>query len=261
MSMQALPVLLEDGSRYDWYRAEYEPEVLVEPTRASVTHRLRHASTLERLVEEGLAKWATELRCPKTLTARVEEAAGDRQDITWAPEEVDGEVFIIPGLLAVKDFGMHPKMGDLSPIWEEREFDVRRGWWLARGAARRTETLGQSLLKFKVDEKLPPGRMNIECFKGTEDFYFHIHLATDIWEERTARHVQVAALIGALGHMPVQFKEGEDEPRVVEEVRQRLEREGVPVWTDSDFDPARAATAIEPFHPVHVSDTQAEAPT
>ena len=244
-----LPVLLEDRSRFDWRVANYEPEVRVEPTRATVIHRLRDAPTLERLVAEGSARWATELRCPKTLLSRVEQTSETHQVVTWTADSVDGDMYVIPGLLAVSDFHLAPEAGELTPIWQDAPLDVGKGWWMARGSVRRTKTLGQSLLKFHRDEKLDDGQMRIRRNQNEEDLHFHVHLAGDIWQERTRRHVQIAALIGAFGQLGVTSGEEDDEPRVAREIRQRLEEKGVATWRDGDFDPAGAATAIEPLYP------------
>lgn len=74
-----LPILLENGSRYDWSSASYDPDVSVSTNRATVQHQMDGASALRRLIEDGLAAWAVELRCPKTLMARVETSSADRQ--------------------------------------------------------------------------------------------------------------------------------------------------------------------------------------
>ncbi len=250
MSHASLPILLEDRSRFDWMRAKYEPVVRAGPTSAIVTHCLRAAPSLESLLKDGSAKWATELRCPKTLFCRVDETSESDQRVEWAPEDVDGDLFVIPGLVAASDLTLQTDVGELSPVWPNDSFSVRRGWWLARGLARRTRTLGQSLLKFHEDRKLPNGQMRIQPDSSTENLRFHVQLARDIWPEHTNRHVQVAALIGALARLKDAFASEEDEPAVAHEIRRRLEAAGIPTWDDTDaYDPARAATAIEPFRP------------
>ena len=259
MDSAPLPLLLEDGSRFDWCRAEYAPAVRVEPTRALVEHRLRGAPTLERLVADGRAQWATELRCPKTLYSRVDLAHDEEQEVAWAADNVDGEMFVIPGLLATKDFRLRPERQELSSIWRESPLDVRKGWWLARGTARRTRTLGQSLLRFHVDGELDKGRMRIDRDESDEDLSFHVHLAADIWPERGKRHVQVAALIGAFGQLGAAFGDLDgDEPHIVREIRRRLEDKRITLWTEPEYDPAQAATAIEPFHPTQDSSERVQ---
>lgn len=259
MSMSSLPVLLQDGSRFDWRGAEYHPEVRLMPLRATVYHTLRQAPTLERLVREGLAQWATELRCPKTLFASVEistRSPTTTQTVRWEPEDVDEDLFLIPGLLALKDFDLNPRSEELTPVWEGVRLRVKAGWWLAQGLSYRTRTLGQSLLKFKRDKALADGRMRIQRDESADDLAFHVHLAKDIWQERRQRHVQVAALIGAMGRMVGAFQHPDEDPAVVGQVRRCLQDNDVPDWSDPDrFDPALAATVIEQFHPPPTRDS------
>ena len=249
MSSLSLPVLLEDRSRHDWRNASYDPEVRVAPTRATIRHKLRGAQTLRRLVDDGKARWATELRCPKTLYCIVHEAAAPVHTVEWARDDVDGDMFVIPGLVAAADFDLKPELEELALIWPRSPLKVARGWWLARGVARRTRTLGQSLLKFHVDEKLPDGQMSVRRDESDGDLRFQVSLADNVWAERTNRHVQLAALIGALGQMKDAFPDPDDEPLVAQELRRRLEDAGVAAWDGDDYDPARAATVIEPFKP------------
>lgn len=254
-----LPVLLEDRSRFDWRVASYEPGVQVEPTRATVIHRLRDAPTLERLVAQGSVAWATELRCPKTLLSRVEQSSDVHQVVTWTGDLVDGDMYVIPGLLAVSDFRLAPEADELTPIWRDAPLDIVKGWWLARGSVRRTKTLGQSLLKFHLDEKLGDGQMRIRRNQNDEDLHFHVHLADNIWQERTRRHVQIAALIGAFGQLGAALGEEDDEPRVAQEIRRRLEKNSIATWRDGEsFDPAAAATAIEPFFPTDIGGDESQ---
>lgn len=259
MNTSSLPVLLQDGSRFDWRGAEYNPEVRLMPPKATVVHTLRQAPTLERLVREGLAQWATELRCPKTLFASVELSTGSpttTQTVRWEPEDVDEDLFLIPGLLALKDFDLRPGSDELTPVWEGVRLRVKAGWWLAQGLSYRTRTLGQSLLKFRRNEDLADGQMSIQRDESADDLAFHVHMAKDIWPERRQRHVQVAALIGAMGRMVGAFQDPKEDPTVVGQVRRRLQDNGVPDWLDPDrYDPALAATVIEQFHPTPARDS------
>ena len=243
-----LPVLFEDRSRFDWSRAEYEPDVRVFAEHAIVTHRLRNADGLQQLVADGLAKWAVELRSPKTLHGGVATSDDERQRVEWGRDQTHGDLFLIPGLVAVEGCALRPGPGELTRIWEDATCEVPPGWWLARGTPRRTRSLGQSLLKFNQDADLDDGRMRIQPDQSDDGLRFHVYLAEDIWARRTVRDVQLAALVGALGRMPGRFDDEDSEPPVVRELRERLEIENVATWTEpDDYDPALAATVIERF--------------
>lgn len=244
----APPVLVEDRSRIDWQIAEYVPHVQVYATYAVITHKVRHAPTIQSLVADGRARWATELRVPKTLHSRVVLAGESTQRLEWSLDDAHGDLFVIPGLLAVREIDLRPEPDELIPLWRDTRCRVGRGWWLARGLARRGKSLGQSLLTFMPDDKLANGRMRVLRAPSDDELRFHVRLAKDIWPRRGTRDVQIAALIGAMGQMIGAYPDPESEPAMVRELRGRLEAEGVAAWTEpDDYDPALAATVIEPF--------------
>ncbi len=247
MAHMSLPLMLEDGSSLDWPKGKYEAKVGVAQAQASILHDLSGVPSLERSVEKGFAKWAAEIRCPKTLLSRIELSREPKHTVKWRLGEIDGVSWIIPGLLAVKEFELNSE--DLSPLWKDETLRVPPGWWLIRGTKRKVKTLAQSLLKFRVNKKLGDGQMQIQPEEGSGQLQFVADLAPDIWPERTSRTLQIAALIGVCGHFPTTFvKDQEDEPAVAREIRDRLEMANVPVWTEDGYDPALAATAIERFH-------------
>ena len=248
MTHVSLPLLLEDGSRLDWPSGRYEPKVRVTLDRANIRHIIAGAPSIERAVNEGLAKWAAEIRCPKTLLSRVAVSAEPQHTVRWRRDEIDGVSWIVPGLLAVREFELRAQ--ELDPIWKDETLRVPPGWWLARGTKRKINTLAQSLLRFVKDEKLDDGRMHVQPESGTGQLRFVAHIAPDIWAEtQSSRTLQVAALIGACGHLPTIFGNGgEEEHALAREIRDLLEMAKVPVWTDDGYDPALAATVIERFY-------------
>ena len=249
MATSSLPVLLEDGSRLDWVGATYKPLVRVGNCRTAVSHSIKDAPTLDRLLMDGRAAWAVEVRCPKTLMALTETSSDSNQRLEWDKDDVDGNAYIIPGLMAIHDIDLAG--AELHPIWRQEPLRVPAGWWLARGNTRRVNTLARSLLRFRKEPGLGAGRMEITPILGTGDPHFVVKLATDIYDDiRDSRTLQVAALIGVCGRFPSEFKEGgpHADLAIVEEIRFRLNDAGVRLWDEENYDPALAATAIEPFY-------------
>lgn len=251
MTEAALPVLTEDESRLDWPDAAYRPEVRIGGGAARIAHRLEGAPTLERLVAEGDARWAAELRCPRTLLARVATSDAAEHEAAWSADEVHGEVFVIPGLIAVRPLRLDDAP-ELGALWRGQRLDVPAGWWLARGVTRRDSTLRESLLSFEPDADLPPGAMAVDVRNNDGRPRFFVRVAPDIRAavERD-RSLRVAGLIGACALFPRAFAdEADEEHAIVDEIRGRLDEAGVPAWDDKDlWDPARAATVIERFLP------------
>lgn len=252
MTDDALPVLLEDGSRLDWLDAAYRPDVRLRDGLARIEHRLERAPALERLVAEGAARWAIELRCPKTLLARIDTSSASRMEVRWAPHEVDGQVYLIPGLLAMREARL--ETDGLNDLWSGRAaLDVPEGWWLARGEPYPVKTLGETILSFREDRTLPDGAMKVDADLHSGQLGFTVSLAPDVFPSvERDRSMQLAGLVGVCALFPTIFEEDADDQHraLAEEIRGRLEAAGVPAWGDDGYDPARAATAIEPFFPL-----------
>lgn len=254
----SLPLLLEDGSRMDWPDAEYETEVKATTGRATVTHRLAKAPVLERLIERGDAVWAVEIRCPKTLLAEIETSVETRQVAEWDADDVDGDVFIMPGLLATRELPL--SVAGLSSVYEGvQELRIPPGYWLAKGETWRASALMESMLTFRRKEDLEKGRMEVAADHGGGQLRFIVEMAPDVYEHRDIRAVRIAALVGVCAQFPREFGCGgeEDEIRLAQMLRDRLEhaRPGVPLWDEPDnYDPALVATLIEPFRLLPASD-------
>lgn len=259
-----LPILLEDGSRYDWLDASYAPEVSVGRNSATVRHRLIGAPALHKLIEDGTAAWAVELRCPKTLMARVETSTStdDPQVVSWAPDEVDDMVYIVPGLIARMHFSLDGT--GLTSLWADAdELRVPAGWWLAKGQACRSKTLTESLVTFRRNDDMDKGTMEVGPDYGGGRLRFTVKMAPDVFKQaKSDRTLQVAALVGVCGWFPRVFggalsesrsesgtSDARDEEPLARELGNRLrqKRENVALWDDENYDPALVATLLEPF--------------
>ena len=245
-----IPVLHQDGSRLDWKSAEYRVDVEASAVGAVVSHELHQAPELLASIENGDAAYAVEIRCPRTLLARTHESQESRQEVAWLEGDVDGQIYLFPGVLALEEISL-PTTG-LIDLWEEGHVRVPAGSWLARGTACAAKNLAASLLEFRKDDELGEGRMKVEEDTSGEDPRFLVRLAPDVYERaRGDRDIQVAGLIAAFAMLPSSSSFGENsESPVARMLRDRLEQEDVPTWDDGDsWDPALAATAIERFHP------------
>lgn len=256
-----LPILLEDGSRFDWSNASYDPDVSVGSNRATVQHKIDGAPALRSLIEDGLAAWAVELRCPKTLMARVETSSADRQVVSWSSDDVDDAVWIVPGLIALAPLTLDGS--GLTSLWADAgDLHVPAGWWLAKGEAYRSKTLTESLLKLRRDNDMAKGTMEVRPDHSGGRLRFTVNMAPDVFKRaRSDRTLQVAALVGVCGLFPREFGgvaesqsesgtgDARDDHPVARELRDRLRRKrpDVPLWDDENYDPALVATLLEPF--------------
>ena len=252
------PVLLEDGSSLDWPSASYSPTIGIGDQMARIEHRVEGAPSLTEMVERGEAVWAVELRCPKTLFARTSMSKFAEHAVRWDEGDIDGPAWLIPGLLATTDLSV-TDTDALHEVWHDASPSFPAGFWIARGDARRVTPFRDSLLSFQLDITVPPGRMAVESDRSTGDLRFVVRAAADVHHEAMGgnRAVLIAALVGVCGHFPREFgSAADDEPggddgavsALADELRERLGEAGVATWDDIDlYDPAAAATALEPF--------------
>lgn len=261
MISERLPLLLEDGSRLDWVQARYKVDVLLQGNRAYMSHELSHASELDALIADGIAVWVTELRCPRTLVSRQEHTSAPEQAIALDGDDLLGDAFLIPGLVAARDVKLSTR-GLNSFVWPEGvEIKVPRGWWLCKGDPRATTPLTASLIRLRRDREgwLSPGQMAVEEQSDGGKPYFEVILAEDLYDARREdRTLQIAALIAACGRLPrstmASGEENDDHP-VAMQLRARLEEADLD-WDSEDFDPARAATVLESFDVVALDDIE-----
>lgn len=251
MAEQGTPILRADGASLDWTEARYSVDVKIRGRQAIATHALRDAPQLEALVADGAARWTLEVRCPRTLLARSTHNSEPKMIAQWSADEISGELYVTPGLVAVRPLLLSTE--GLNALWGEEPIGVAAGRWLARGPIQRTESLSASLLTFEVKDGLRDGEMEVTPNPASGDLRFTVWLSRTYHEyvsTEQPRDVQIAALIAAMGRIPfIESPDGDEYPTAAL-IRSQLEDEGIPAWGDeanSEFDPARAATAIEAF--------------
>ena len=252
--MSWVPLLDEIGERFDWPKAALRTSVAVGPGEASVQCRLHQAPALQAALGTGQATWVAELRAPKSLYSRLIQSSTPDFKVRWNEAEVTRELYITAGIVAVDDFQL--SAADLhQDTWEESEVPIPAGSWLALGKRRARDSVSASLLTFRLDSSLGDGRMRV-AESTIDGLRFTAWLAADLFERRvTSRDVQIAALIAACAQLPDRAGESEEAaPAVVLAVKRLLEDAGVPTWEEIGWNPALAATALEPFRTAETED-------
>lgn len=248
------PVLMEDASRLEWIHARYEPQVEIKGDHAHIVHKLYDAKELDELIRNGSAEWVTELRCPRTLLSRQVCSHESDQMVDLAAEDILGEVFLIPGLVATQEIELLSSGSLNNFVWPHgSRVIVPVGWWLTRGEPRTTAPLTASLVRFAPDtqDRLEPGQMSVSEESDGGNPYFRVTLAKDLFNERSwCRDVQISGLIGACGMLPGSSmnKNGANVDHPISlRLRAAFEEAGID-WDDPTYDPALAATILEEFY-------------
>ena len=253
--MSWVPLLDEIGERFDWPKASLRTSVTVGPGEASVQCLLHQAPALQAALVSGQVTYAAELRAPKSLYSRLIQSATPDFKVRWNEAEVTRELYITAGVVAVDDFQL--SAADLHRgTWEESEVPIPAGSWLALGKRRARDSVSASLLTFRLDSRLGAGRMRVADSMSDGSLRFTAWLAADLFERRvTSRDVQIAALVAACAQLPDHAGESEEAaPAVVLAVKRLLEDASVPTWEEDGWNPALAATALEPFRTAETED-------
>ena len=254
MKSYSRPMLRADGNSTDFPAVKYENEVEIESANtgeARVTNRLLgpDAVVLQGLIDSGCAEWVIEIRSPAVLYSKSHRTREIVATVSWDVKETGGQlpVFIISGLVVVKHLTLPPSI--LNEVWKDTDtLGFAKGTYLAKGIIWVTKPLLSSMLEFKCDENARSGEMRIEG--PNEHIKFTVYLDQEIHKEiEQRRDVWISALIGALAKFHPEDHDPDDS-RVLRELSQRLSDEGVSDWCSDDFDPAAAATCLEPLLPI-----------
>ena len=244
------PQLRADDTSSDFPNVTYINRAETGDNRAKVFNEIEGegAETLLEMLEKEEAVWMIEIRSPAALYSETHRSFQSETSIRW-DSRTTGErlpVFIISQLVALKDVDL--PSGILHPLWKiSSSVRVPEGAVLAQGNVLTAEPLVASILRFVPNDDLPNGVIAVS--EPDEHIRFTVSLAKDLYREiRTRRDVQLGALIAAMGKLDRE-EHDPDESRVLRSIRQRLADEGVEDWTQDGYDPARAATSLEPFLP------------
>ncbi len=209
---------------------------------------------LERRIKEGDAAWAVELRCRETLMCRVETSRDARQEVVWDGRDIAGDVLVTPGVLAVREFPLRREAGTLSGEPKRAmPRTVPAGLWLARGKSGRAKPLAGHLLAFRRAPELERGGIAVAPDRTNGYLRFTVRLAPDVFRHAGSDpSLRTAALVAVCSRFPQAFgRWGPEngEPALARELRSLVAARGngVALWDEEDYDPARMATALEPL--------------
>lgn len=250
----SLPVLAHD--RLDWIHARYEAKTTISGKTVQVVHKLT-CPEIQSLIMDGIAKYAVEARCTRTMLSRSTLGTAPVQMVTVTDDMIEDALYLIPGIVATHPCklpadGLHPMILDGRSTVE-----IPRGWWLARDDAWTHTPLIASLLNLVKDLNLKDGTMTVEEDTAAPLPKFRVSMAPDLYKHAAsagmeARDVYVAALIGVFAKLPgSSLARGRkyEHSETAKALRDKFEKIGAGDWDSEDgFDAAKAATLFEPFH-------------
>jgi hypothetical protein len=237
-----------DEHSLDWPDAEYSASVAGDGGQWQVRHELVGAPGIIDLIGAGLANYAAEVRCPRTLFSHLACSQGPVTDLQYPETMVRAPVFVVPGVVAVKDCSVATAGAAVVWRYADSEIPVRRGAWLVRGRAVK-EDVACSLLRFRTVDELDDHEMHI-CPDPDQDGNTRLMISIPPVQEPRLRDPAFVAQAwqAALAYLPscAEFSldpEADTSNAFVAELEAKLS--GMPLWDDeARWDPLRAATQL-----------------
>lgn len=268
-----LPLLRADGLGYDFPGVTYNNSFeTIDEGEALVINTLSgpDASIFTKAVLDNAA-WVSEIRSPHTLYSEYatyhlnndktvkyqvngEEGTADEMRtweyyVKWNPHSMS-RPFLITQLCSHQQTILPKKI--LSSVWQDgaSEIAIQAGRVLARGKVFAIEDATTSILKFVVDKNMKRDG-EIRIAGPDHQHHFKVFMTQRTLqgakiEKRDRRSgIMTAALVGSLARL--NNSHDPTESQVLWEMSTQLHEKGVATWMEEDYDPAQAATCLEPY--------------
>lgn len=262
---------IEDGN-LSFPDGEYLADAAPQRGEASalLSHEIRGAPLLERLISEGEARYGCLVSVPATGYRKLHLSDEARQRVEWDMGVVGEPPMLRPLVVAVAEISRVPGTEDgVAEAWRGRKLIIPKGARLALHPYLRPTASLQRLLHAVKDEDLPGG-----CFevKPCEEngFYFKVHAASDLFPflQNAGRHplhrrsVLTHAASRCLEILARDYgaaEDGEDGAKWeqfgnLKALADEFEKRGLPMWDGEDFAADGAATQWYPHRPPEAED-------
>ena len=265
---------IEDGN-FSFPQGDYY--ISLEPSKNSRTeiilhHKLEGAPFIQRLIDQGQAKFACMVSVSKTGYRRLHTSEDSNQKISWNPDIAGKHPLLRPGILYVGEDlknGIWTEADGVAAIWLNRKINIPKGARLVRG--RYLLPKFEGLLKAECHEKMEPGTFTVRA-NVNDGFYFSLEAARDIFDfiQRDNSVLRDSIVIHAISAcfkiLQTEYSvsdedegkgrdaEGEDESgdewgqySNLVALSELLKNRRVPHWSEEGFDAVKVATKLYPI--------------
>ena len=253
----AWPVLQRGNTSYPdgSYGAEIEPGRDRRSFR--ITHDVRGAPLIVRLIAEEKARYACTVSSPVASYRTVHTSASPTHRVEWSHGDLGAPPLFIPLVVVTAEVRRTLDADSVAALWHGRRVRFLKGAKLLIAPPFQLRSALLQLLNFELDETLDDGQFEVR--PDTNDgFKFVVALAADLHgflrHPRALRHrrnimTHVVSAALSLLHHDYREDDGEEGWRSHGNLRalaDYLEARGLPVWDDEGFHPERVATELYP---------------
>lgn len=255
----AWPVLQRGNTSYPngSYSATVEPGT--DQRSIGITHEVRGAPLIARLIDEGQAQYACTVSSPIASYRMIHTSMHPTHRVEWSRDDLGTPPLFIPQVVAISEVWctLDAAADGVAELWHGRRVCLLKGSQLLIGPTFQLRSSLLQLLKFELDKSLKDGQFEVR--PDTNDgFKFRVALAGDLHsflrhprEIRDRSNIMTHIVSAALALLQRDYHEDDGERgwRTYSNLRalaDDLERKELPVWDSDDFRPERVATGLHP---------------
>lgn len=255
----AWPVLQRGNTSYPdgAYNAEIEPGK--DRRSFQITHDIRGAPLIARLIDEERARYACIVASPIASYRMIHTSASPTHRVEWSHDDLGTPPLFIPLVVTTSEIRLTlaANPDGVAALWHGRDIRLLKGSKLMIAPPFQLRSSLLQLLIFEVDESLGNGQFEVR--PDTNDgFKFIVAMASDLHgflrHPRAHRHrsnimTHIVSSAFALLRRDYGHDDGAEGWRShgnLVELAHYLEGQGLPVWDEDRFHPERVATALYP---------------
>ena len=248
--------ILESGN-LAFPRGRYTLDFQPGDNRLSCTliHRIEQAPLITRLIETGQAQYGCVVSAPVSSYRKTHLSADAQQTVSWRAEDLGEPPLFTPMVLCMETFQLtlDASADGLHRIWDGQAVTLHKGTRLALGSVIQFEASIIHLLSMQEDSSLQPGQFAVD--PQTEPFRFIVRLSAELHRFLRYDHsahrtnIMTHVVTACLALLQRQFGDDDDESgwkshRNLVAFADHLANHQLGHWTDDDFQPEKAATAL-----------------
>ena len=223
-----------------------------------ITHRVEGAPLISRLLEEQKAQFVCIVSSPISSYRETHISTHARHEVRWHADDLGEAPLFTPAILCSEpqDITLSADRDGVHLIWDNQTVALHKGSRLALGSVIQLESSILNLLSFHEDARLAEGQFAVD--RETEPFRFRVNLHPALhrflrfpgsnFHHNLMTHIVTACLAR------LQRDDAEDDGdsgwrshRNLIALADYLEHKGVDHWSNEDFRPEAAASALYPL--------------
>ena len=255
----AWPVLQRGNTSYPdgSYNAEIEPGT--DRRSFQITHDIRGAPLIARLIDEERACYACIVASPIASYRMIHTSGSPTHHVEWSLDDLGAPPLFIPLVVTTSEVRrtLDADADGVAALWHGREIRLLKGSKLMIAPPFQLRSSLQQLLIFQVDEQLSAGQFEVR--PDTNDgFKFIVVMAPDLHHflmhpraPDHRRNIMTHIVSSAFASLRHDYREddgaeGWRSHGNLVALAHYLEDQGLPVWDEDRFHPERVATALYP---------------